>query len=256
MKKRRACFLLAVLLCLCVLVGCGGQSGFIEAKLPETFEISRMELTLEDYAIINQPVEGGYEIYLYALYEFPGDDVITAEEIRYAYENNGLTFSNTIISEDENEPDPAADTRPGAQIGRDEDSMPTRESYFIASCSTLSYMKPAVYIGDYDETAGKRPVIIGGKVTGGQDAEDDDEILHVPAMDQATVFIDIENLQDRNLEENQQKSISFVFDATLDHIIEKDAAGNMTGGEGISEILRNNVEMLMQQELIDTINYV
>lgn len=252
MKKRGACFLLVVLLCLCVLAGCGGQSGFIEAKLPETFEISRMELTLEDYAIINQPVEGGYEIYLYALYEFPGDDVITAEKIQYAYENDALWFTIHGIDKDRSQPE---DTRPGAQIGKTEEERSKKESDLDVSWGSLTEYQ-ALYVGEVDEATGKRKVIVGGRGLGGQDVEDENKKLHVPLKEgPATLFIGLDNSLDRGLEENKQKDISFVLDTTADHIIERNADGTtITGGDGIDPLLKEKSEELIQEEINWEIN--
>ena len=167
MKKRGTCFLLVVLLCLCVLAGCGG--GGESRKLPIDFQMSKMDLTLKNYAIVNQRVSGGYEISGYVLYEFPGNDVITAEEIEWLFNKTGLEATGYYSYVDENEPE---NTRIGAQLGREEGDQPTRESYFDAIWSGIGAYnqgKSSVIIGEIDKETGRRSVAVGGVL------ESDDE---------------------------------------------------------------------------------
>jgi len=72
MKRKAALVLVAVMVCLRVLCGCGVQW----TELPATYQVDDYEMTVENYVVVNIIEENGTNSHVYGFYKFPDSKTV------------------------------------------------------------------------------------------------------------------------------------------------------------------------------------
>lgn len=249
MKRKAIGLLLAVLMCVGILAGCGGTDE--EAReMPIDFTISGLELTLKDYALVSQPVEEGYTIGFYVLYEFPGNDVITAEEINTVLKNKVLKANNYYYYKDRTE---SEETRLGEALTKKDGEYDSSKVSASWDSAYDGYFDDYVWIGQYNDETERRPVIIGGIIRDSKINELDrnaQAILSHPAMAGGVGIITLNNGFDPNIPQNQQKEIKYRFIVeNEDHLIEKSSNGTIISiGAEVDPLFKEAITNLIKEE--------
>lgn len=81
MKRKAVGLLLAVLICVGMFAGCGGEKEGAPDELPYVGELDGYEVIIENYVVVNTHVGDGFVSYMYGFYDFPDDK--TSSEMKW-----------------------------------------------------------------------------------------------------------------------------------------------------------------------------